>query len=231
MQKPELSDFGISQADVDWAADIERRLTNAVPIVSAIGWAIYGLRTLATSDSISLGIALLLVIFVGPALVLFTSMVALIPVTAMPPLFSDRIRSVNKYQSARKAFRAWWARTQREFWLSLSGTQFEAELAALYSRLGHRAELTARSGDEGVDIWLYTERGKEIVQCKAHGSPIGPATARELFGTIEHFKAPAGILASTSGFTKGVVKYVEGKPIKLIGLKEILALQEKCDSV
>jgi len=89
--------------------------------------------------------------------------------------------------------------------------------------------LTSTSGDEGVDIWLYTERGREIVQCKAHRTPVGPAVVRELYGTMEHFKAPAGTLASTSGFTKGVITYAQGKPIKLVGLADIIAMQEKHD--
>jgi hypothetical protein len=78
-----------------------------------------------------------------------------------------------------------------------------------------------------VDIWLHTLQGKKIVQCKAHRTPVGPAVARELYGTLRHFGAVGAVLASTSGFTKGVVEYARGKPIELLGLSEIIALQEK----
>ncbi len=59
-----------------------------------------------------------------------------------------------------------------------------------------------------------------------HFGPVGPAVARELYGTLKHFRAPAAILASTSGFTKGVVAFARNKPIRLMGLTEIIALQE-----
>jgi hypothetical protein len=56
---------------------------------------------------------------------------------------------------------------------------------------------------------------------------VGPAVARELYGTLQHFGAPAAILASTSGFTKGVRAFVRGKLIVLMNLSDIIALQER----
>src|SRR2546428_5546513 len=165
MRKPEPSDFCIDQADIAWAAEVDRRITTAVPIASAVGWAIYGL---ATAKTFHIGAALLMIVFLGFPLVLLTSLIVFLPITILSPLLSIRYRRVDEYKSAFKRFREWWTRTQKSFWCSLSGTQFESELAALYRRLGYRAELTSTSGDEGVDIWLYTERGREIVQCKAH---------------------------------------------------------------
>jgi hypothetical protein len=162
----------------------------------------------------------------GLAVVTVTTIIVGVPCDLMLPLLMPRYRQVQRYRKAVAIFRAWWVRTQKEFWLSLTGKQFEAELAIVFRRAGYRAELTAASGDQGVDIWLYTERGREIVQCKAHCGPIGPAIARELYGTLQHFGAPAAILASTSGFTKGVVAFARDKPIRLMGLSEIIGLQE-----
>jgi len=98
-----------------------------------------------------------------------------------------------------------------------------------FVRLGYHAEVTTASDDKGVDNWLNTNLGKEIVQCKAHQKAVGPAVARELYGTLMHFKAPAATLVSISGFTKGVYDYVRDKPIKLMSLPEIIALQQKCE--
>ena len=51
----------------------------------------------------------------------------------------------------------------------------------------------------------------------------------ELYGTMQHFGAPIGILASMSGFTRGVSVYTTGKGIELLDLPAILQLQEGLD--
>ncbi len=173
-----------------------------------------------------MGLALL-TLLLGFAFVFLTTMVLMFPTELLLRFLVPRYRRAQRYRKALEKFRAWWVRTQKEFWSSLSGKQFEAELAAVFWRAGFRAELTSATGDQGVDIWLHTERGREIVQCKAHRALIGPAVARELYGTLQHFGAPAAILVSTSGFTKGVLDYVRDKPIKLMDLSDIIALQEK----
>ena len=61
-----------------------------------------------------------------------------------------------------------------------------------------------------------------VVQCKSHNKPVGPATARELYGAMMDFGADRAILACTAGFTKGARDFVDGgkgkpKPIDLVG--------------
>jgi Holliday junction resolvase len=242
MHRPEPQDFGINSHDIEWAKKVDRRVPQTAFVVSAVGWAIYALIhvipshidlqhlfALAFHADLANLFALAVFsgsLFVGLMIVTFTTIVGA-PCGLMLLLLVPRYRQVQRYQKAVELFRAWWLRTQKEFWMSLSGKQFEAELAGVFRKAGFRAELTAASGDKGVDIWLYTERGKEIVQCKAHSGPIGPAVARELYGTLQHFGAPAAILASTSGFTKGVRAFARNKPIVLMDLSDIIALQER----
>jgi len=231
MHRPEPQDFGINSHDIEWAKKVDRRVPKTAFVVSAVGWAIYALIHVIPSHIdlqhlFALALFSLGGLFVGLMIVTFTTIVGA-PCGLMLLLLVPRYRQVQRYQKAVELFRAWWLRTQKEFWMSLSGKQFEAELAGVFRKAGFRAELTAASGDKGVDIWLYTERGKEIVQCKAHSGPIGPAVARELYGTLQHFGAPAAILASTSGFTKGVRAFARNKPIVLMDLSHIIALQER----
>ena len=51
-----------------------------------------------------------------------------------------------------------------EHWMSLSGLQFERELAALYLKLGYDVQLTPTSGDEGIDLFLKKDNKTTIVQ-------------------------------------------------------------------
>jgi HJR/Mrr/RecB family endonuclease len=221
MHSPEPKDFGVNPKDIEWAEKIGRSSSLVGFVASAIACT-YAWITF----HIEFPLALLL--FTPTMILLLIMTVALIrPSDLLLQLFMPRYRRAQRYRKALAMFRAWWVRTQKEFWLSLSGIQFEAELAGVFRKAGFRAELTAASGDKGVDIWLYTERGKEIVQCKAHSGPIGPAVVRELYGTLQHFGAPAAILASTSGFTKGVRAFARNKPIVLMDLSDIIALQER----
>ncbi len=103
-------------------------------------------------------------------------------------------------------------------------------MAKLYRSLGYNADVTAASDDKGVDIWLIRNGQTVPVQCKAHKRPIGPAVARELYGSMVHFKAEAGIIASLSGFSKGVYEYTRDKPIELVDLKWILQKQKQLES-
>ena len=115
-------------------------------------------------------------------------------------------------------------RKLREHWMSLSGTEFERELETLYRSLGYRVESTPSSGDQGVDLVLRKDGKTTVVQCKSHQSPVGPAIARELFGSLVHFGADNAILACTGGFTRGVKEFVRGKPIALISASDLATL-------
>jgi len=46
---------------------------------------------------------------------------------------------------------------------------------------------------------------------------------------MKHFGAPAGVLASVSGFTRGVSEYAAGKGIELVDLSMIIALQRRLE--
>ena len=111
-----------------------------------------------------------------------------------------------------------------EHWMSLSGPQFEQELATVYRDLGYSVKSTAGSGDGGVDLILRKDGKTIVVQCKSHQAPVGPAIARELFGAMVASRADSAILACTGGFTRGVRKFVQGKPIILISASDLAAL-------
>lgn len=132
----------------------------------------------------------------------------------------------SRYVSAQKKYENWFVKTQKSFWQGLDGRAFEREVASLLQKTGRTTQLTPATGDKGVDIIL--EDGT-LVQCKAHKSPVGPAVARELYGTMRHFKARRGLLISRSGFTGGVRQFVRGKPILLWDLGCLIGLQKDLD--
>ncbi len=114
--------------------------------------------------------------------------------------------------------------------MSLGGIEFEEELGALFRQLGYRVERTPTSGDQGVDLILRKDGRTTVVQCKAHSSPVGPAIARELLGSMVAFRADDAILACTGGFTKSVWEFVQKLPqdrqIKLVSARELTSLAD-----
>jgi restriction system protein len=92
---------------------------------------------------------------------------------------------------------------------ALSPREFEEVVAEYLHRQGYEVELTASSRDGGKDIYaakmdtlgsfLY------IVECKAFSptNPVGVRFVRHLYGVVQHERATAGVLATTSHFTRG----------------------------
>lgn len=115
-----------------------------------------------------------------------------------------------------------------DYWMALSGVEFERELAIVFKHLGYDVQETPTSGDQGIDLVLGKNGATTIVQCKSHKSSIGPATARELLGSLVASGADNSILACTGGFTQGVRDFVKDKPIDLISAEELATL---CDSL
>ena len=134
---------------------------------------------------------------------------------------------LKRYENAKKQDDQWFAKTQFAFWDALTGTQFEDEVANLLNKAGYSARVTPASGDKGVDVLL---KDGTVIQCKAHKSRVAPSVVRELYGTLQHFKAPRAILISKNGFSKGVYEFVHGKNITLWDVNNLIEMQKGLDN-
>lgn len=224
MHEPTLEEFNLTQPQIEKSKVIDDRL----PVVLFIISATFTVLCMILSGEFRFHVFdLILGVLVLVPISLLLMAILIIPSDLILRAFIPYYNRVKKYQKALNNYQEWWNRTQWDFWTSLSGIQFENELANLFRKLGMRAERTTASNDKGVDIWLHTDGGKEIVQCKTHKNPITSHVARELYGTLKHLGSPQATLASTSGFTKGVYEFVKDKPIRLLDLNSIIGLQKK----
>ena len=118
----------------------------------------------------------------------------------------------------------------------LSPRGFEEFVAEVLDRLGYQVTLTPASKDGGKDI--YAARKDHlgsflyIVECKQYAPDrrVGVGLIRELNGVVQAERATAGILATTSFFTRGAKEF-QTRLSNQIGLKDYLGIQEWLDSV
>lgn len=108
---------------------------------------------------------------------------------------------------------------------------FEELVTELLGRLGYEVTLTPPSRDGGKDI--YAARKDHlgaflyIVECKKYSPrrPVGVGLVRQLHGVVQAEQATAGILATTSFFTRGAKEFQETVAFQ-ISLKDYLGVKE-----
>jgi restriction system protein len=95
----------------------------------------------------------------------------------------------------------------------LSPRLFEEVVAESFRRQGYEVTLTPAIKDGGKDIYVASKNllGSflYIVECKKYSpdNPVGVGLIRQLYGVVQAEKATAGILATTSFFTKGAMEF------------------------
>lgn len=118
-----------------------------------------------------------------------------------------------------------------ELLYELSPRLFEEVVAELLARLGYEVTLTPASRDGGKDIYVASrnELGSflYVVECKRYApdNPVGVGLIRQLCGVVQAEKATAGILATTSFFTRGAKEFQRQVAFQ-ISLRDYLGIQK-----
>lgn len=102
---------------------------------------------------------------------------------------------------------------------------FEILCAHLYEQVGWSAEITPKTGDGGVDVFISRQGETKVVQCKRlTGGKVGVGVIRDLFGVITATRASGGILVTTGTFTDGAIAWADGKRIELVDGTQLSSL-------
>jgi restriction system protein len=101
---------------------------------------------------------------------------------------------------------------------ALHWQEFEQLVGEAFRRQGYRvAERGGAAPDGGVDLVLFKEGKKAVVQCKRWKTKqVGVALVRELYGTMTAEHADEAIFASSGEYTADAQAFANGKPIRLI---------------
>ncbi len=97
----------------------------------------------------------------------------------------------------------------------ISPRQFEELVAELFEKQGHKVTITQQTQDGGKDLLIVENRilGNFLcyVECKKYApdNPVGVKVVRELFGTITADRATAGVVVTSSYFSKPAYTFTE----------------------
>lgn len=112
---------------------------------------------------------------------------------------------------------------------------FEELVAELLGRLKYEVTLTPASKDGGKDIYAakkdHLGTFLYVVECKKYAPdhPVGVGVVRQLNGVVQAERATAGILATTSFFTKGAKEFQQKISFQL-SLKDYLGIRDWIES-
>jgi len=102
----------------------------------------------------------------------------------------------------------------------MSPSEFENEVAKMFTRLGYKTEVIGGANDGGIDVLAHKDNKKYFIQCKKFISQeVTPHDVRDFLGTITNVNNPAekGFFITTGGFTLMAERAAEGNPrIELI---------------
>lgn len=113
----------------------------------------------------------------------------------------------------------------------LSSRRFEEFVAEVLDRLGYTVTLTPASRDGGKDIYAakkdHLGSFLYVVECKKYApdNPVGVGLIRQLNGVVQAEQATAGIIATTSFFTKDARDFQRRIPHQM-SLKDFFGIQE-----
>lgn len=105
---------------------------------------------------------------------------------------------------------------------TLPPVAFERFVAVLFKHRGYTAELTRRSGDQGVDIFVSKDGKKGVVQCKRLKGNVGQPMVRDLYGAMMHHQADEAYLVCTGLFSEPAQEWAKDKPIILIDSRALM---------
>ena len=115
--------------------------------------------------------------------------------------------------------------TSPDLLYSLNPRRFEELVAELLSRRGMKTTLTPATRDGGRDILAVSEtdmgRHLYLVECKRYAKhrPVDVSIVRELYGVLTAERATAGLIVTTSYFTRDALTFRAGVQHQL-GFKE-----------
>lgn len=113
-------------------------------------------------------------------------------------------------------------RQEQKYWFDLDPFEFEKEVAYWYEQQGYKAQVTQKSGDNGVDIIISKEGYTAYVQCKRYRTAkVDRPTLNALYGVVCANNVNQGIVVCLLGITEGAKEFANNVGIKVVTVDDL----------
>jgi restriction system protein len=99
--------------------------------------------------------------------------------------------------------------------------EFEQMCAEVLEQAGWKTQLTAKTGDQGIDVIATKKRVKCVIQCKLYAKPVGNSAVQEIRAGRDHEQADYAAVVSTSGYTKSAYALANSTQVMLLDFSKL----------
>ena len=246
MEKPNLETYGLTKNelenypknkslfDLEYKKHLKANKRTCLFIALSLAILLFAFLAFVFSDNTpndGVGTAVVIMLFFGLPVIMLIAFIIYNHMDKKEEIkarfFSNELEDrYTKYVDALEEYNHFIEQNNRNYWIQMTGLQFEKELACLFRSKGYDATVTSATGDGGVDIILRKDGEKIAVQCKHHAKPVGPNDVRALQGVVASQNYSKGIFISLNGYTSTVYQEIRRGTIKidLLDLKDILKI-------
>ena len=104
----------------------------------------------------------------------------------------------------------------------MSGTEFEAFISGLFTKMGYETRLTKTTGDQGIDI-VASKNGYVLgIQAKRYKSAVGNFAIQEAVAGKKYYQCNDVMVISSGYFTKEAKELAQVNGVRLWGREELI---------
>lgn len=118
------------------------------------------------------------------------------------------------------------AAPRRPSFCPADGHAFEQWVAGRLEMHGWRADVTAGSGDQGIDIIARRDGRKVGIQCKRYGGPVGNKAVQEAFSGRAFHRVDMAVVITTGHYTQSARDLSRRTGVHLLHVKDIPRLRK-----
>lgn len=98
---------------------------------------------------------------------------------------------------------------------AMNGAQFEAWLAALFTRSGYKVEGTGGGADYGADLLISRDSAVIVVQAKRYHGAVGVSAVQQAAAARSYYEAQGAMVITNSRFTRQAHALAQSNGVQL----------------
>ena len=97
----------------------------------------------------------------------------------------------------------------------MTGVEFEAFIADMFSRMNYRTQITKATGDQGIDVIAENDEMKIGIQAKCYSGNVGNAAIQEVVGGKKYYHVTHLLVVTNNYFTESAIRLAQANNVIL----------------